>query len=864
MKFTKLLALAVFTLALLAFGFSYKVANAQVPSIKFPCTGDDTAENFHSLRPYQASPCGDADKALFCSNNLIFIEGFDMAGKGDCKERGYEGEFLCSPDYDVPSHDLTVELDDSDLPILGNTENVQNQQGGAEELDDAQKVNEYVSWYLSGVTGRAEYGDNPDKIIDYSGPIKKLLPSIIQDAQRIKSIDQTTEEFKFIEESDVAGEPGVEVSGVQRHNQIVVCADGSNAQPCPTSEELRLSDWRDGDLGIARSISNKLLDLIKTLPAWATGATGQIVLDATGEGAWNRRTPPLPWSDEEDKPFESDLLYRKAYNEWRGKSCLIIPTIDQLVCFDNPGVVNKWADLFPYVPLSSTVDKKGAEYLYTDPQIRGSGETEIANEKYGQVRNAPLYFAHTQEDKDLAELLNKTYMPEGVDSIPLPETTEENDCRVVDVRYNDGDDLFPGDPDEIQVPDVSYTITRTECKETVKLVCLPNCVGGPSVCCFEASSLSCPAEVTITLKTKTKSPWAEEIWKKTVADSGSTFRKIFPKVEEGAPVSCIANMPTQTGVTYTATNTLGSGAEFKVRDPGGGTSDNPKLYFPFIGSVYEYFLKGIQTALRPQGYGTPIKDGAMCAPRLPCGELPELPKASGACTLGGTSSRVGDIPQSLKDIVEAAAQTYQVPANLVLAVMYGEGAFNLPPYQKYEWTDENIKNWATCEPMPNCDSGTAADDDFLGFFQGTWDNISKNIAPDLQKLDPNRTEPDRCNLIDAVYGAAWDLKDSADGSPFFPSNAQCLGIPLNRATNSPSSCSWNDSQYESAIRVWEFGTGWGQTDLGFYTCATKPDSCATGGGQMAQCETDTETNFDTCPVGNNSHNQCLWDVAHGN
>jgi len=325
----------------------------------------------------------------------------------------------------------------------------------------------------------------------------------------------------------------------------------------------------------------------------------------------------------------------------------------------------------------------------------------------------------------------------------------------------------------------------------------------------------CNAEVILVVPTDIKVPNADEIYSTTVADSGSTFRKIFPKVEDGAPVTCIADIPAVTGVTYNAerSETPNKGTlEFKVKSyPEDGAGNNPELTFPHIGSVYEYFLKGIQTALRPKGYGEPIADGTLCKPSLACGELPELPKASGSCNLGGISSRVGDIPQSLKDIVSAAAETYKVPPNLILGIMYGEGLFNPG---RFDWTDENVKNWATCTPVPGCQ--TSGDDHFMGFNGNTWQNVAKKIKPDLQKLDPDRGEPNVCNLLDAVYGLAWNLYDSADGGMAF----QCFGKDLQASI--PSSCTWNDNQYISAIKIAENGYENG--------CFTLKNSCATGGG----------------------------------
>jgi hypothetical protein len=176
--------------------------------------------------------------------------------------------------------------------------------------------------------------------------------------------------------------------------------------------------------------------------------------------------------------------------------------------------------------------------------------------------------------------------------------------------------------------------------------------------------------------------------------------------------------------------------------------------------------------------------------------------------------------------------------------MYGEGLFNPG---RYSWTDANVKNWATCQKIPSCNE--SGDDNFMGFNGNDFANISKHIAPDLKKLDPTRKEPNVCNLLDTVYAVAWNLHDSADGGGGLPKS--CFGIDLKASV--PNSCTWNDNQYESAIKVHESG----------YTnyCLTKEGSCLTGGGLDAACATG-----DTCETKdvrylNPSHNACVWDIA---
>ena len=230
---------------------------------------------------------------------------------------------------------------------------------------------------------------------------------------------------------------------------------------------------------------------------------------------------------------------------------------------------------------------------------------------------------------------------------------------------------------------------------------------------------------------------------------------------------------------------------------------------------------------------------------IKCGELPKgLPKASGSCNLGSSGII---IPQSLKDIVNAAAQTYKTPPNLILGIMFGEGLFE---DGRFNWTDQNVKNWATCQKIPNCKE--SGDDNFMGFNGDDWVTVSKGIGDDLKKLDPTRKEPSPCNLLDAVYGVAWNLHNEADGGGGQPPT--CFNIPLK--ANIPTSCSWNDSQYASAIKASENGYDQG--------CFTREGSCLTGGGNDALCD----KGVDACETKDNrfdnpSHFACVWDVGHG-
>jgi hypothetical protein len=294
-------------------------------------------------------------------------------------------------------------------------------------------------------------------------------------------------------------------------------------------------------------------------------------------------------------------------------------------------------------------------------------------------------------------------------------------------------------------------------------------------------------------------------------------------------------MPGSTSVTYTGANASAG-----------------ELNIPHVGGISEYFLKGIQTLLRPKGYGEPISFGASESPES-CvgGSLPTLPEASGSCKLSslGTvgSANLSNLP-TLVGIVEAASQSYKVPPGLILGVMFGEGAFNIPG--KYDWTEANVKTWA-CSSMPNCSSTSDPTTGVVPFFQIYWNGLKDAV----KVVDPNR-EPNPCNLMDATFALAKDLSQSQNGSPAF-SGKTCYGISLNAGSGASGNCSWDNSDYETAYRIWTFGTQYNSTA----TCSTKPGSCATGGGFNSGC-----LGGDFCEKlgdsGNTSHNACVWNVAH--
>jgi hypothetical protein len=211
-KFVISVAVLPFTFYLLAFTFPI---HAQVPNPPIACDKVGNPE-FNSLRPYQASAtCNTqiANYASYCGNDLTFKDSITVNYPGSseyqtgCSESG--GKVNCNYVVPVTIQRLVINLSEADLPIMGNTEDVKNSQNSDDTLTQADKMSNYVSWYLNGVVNRAEYGTSANTdfdLVNFSGPLQKLLPNDILQAQRILSVENAKS---------------------SNHNQIVVCGQSN-------------------------------------------------------------------------------------------------------------------------------------------------------------------------------------------------------------------------------------------------------------------------------------------------------------------------------------------------------------------------------------------------------------------------------------------------------------------------------------------------------------------------------------------------------------------------------------------------------------------------------------------------------------
>ena len=516
------------------------------------CSSENSNEP-SSLRPYPGDPCNkEPSGALLCGNDLIVTDQITVsppAGFAGCQKN--EGDPKTTKDDTFNCQfetgrgfTLAVDTSKAELPIAGNTEN--------KDLTDVEKVNEYVSWYLNGVINRTENWPLTDKseadrskIIDFSGPIRKLLPLAIQNQAR-------TQQVEVAQGSDQT-----------RHNQLVYCTYGFDSI---------VPDWTQFpgpcDLG---AVGNAL--------AWLTGTKKELRLSD-----WSGKEPPK----EEDYPNFNE--YYKAFREWRGSTCLTVKIPERIpllnidipiiggkeffFCFDNPTQRNYWADLYPFIPFTSTEDRTGK--LTISQPIPTSTEVEVLNPLFKNVKASILYFPHLEEDKGLAELLQTTYKAKDLQEefSSMVASVAKGNCKFLQLRTNQGDSLKGTEASG----DFSYTAKF-------------NCTFARS-----ATSSACSKSVTFASQVKTQTPLVDEIWQKLVAGSASVVRRMFPKLGTGG-LGEVIDYPTSTKANYSASGAKVANAEAEI-------------YIPHLGGVSEYFLKGIQTLLRPKGFGEPITLGS--------------------------------------------------------------------------------------------------------------------------------------------------------------------------------------------------------------------------------------------------------------
>jgi hypothetical protein len=567
-KLKLFLFFSLFVLCTLSFVLLPKGAVAQIPSdTKIAC--DEISETeFHSLRPYQANiKCSSQmDKyATFCGNDLTLKDTITESypGSGDCTTAG--GKVTCKYTATV-SKPITIDLGGAELPIMGRTQDdVINSQNLDETLSDADKINNYVSWYLNGTNSKAEYPFSV-KVADYAGPINKLLPQEVAQQQRAQTVNAAKD---------------------TRHDQIVGCT-----------------------YGIEIPLLGKELGGIPG-PCYDSGLVSLLPQVKHRLTEWEKHLPPV----RSDPKYKNYIDYQKALEKWRGKACMVVKIPDLIpviggkgiiLCLDDLGNPNYYSALYPYIPLSSTEDVEGKikiDSVSSATNLVGSGAV-VTGVKFSKQTPSTLFFSHMEESNQLGQILQKTYIPKDADEVGSPTNiSTETSCKDVEVRSNAGDDLFAS-----QITGtLSYTATFSCVFKTIENVEPEDCVCVDGIytgdrcgslidkpCTVQPTIpdiQTCKKDIYIRLSTTSSSPQVDDVWSRLVAGPMAVFKRIYPKTNTAGSVGQIMDIAGGTNITYSGE---------------GISQSNTDLKIPHVGGISEYFLKGIQTALRPKGFGEAI------------------------------------------------------------------------------------------------------------------------------------------------------------------------------------------------------------------------------------------------------------------
>lgn len=304
----------------------------------------------------------------------------------------------------------------------------------------------------------------------------------------------------------------------------------------------------------------------------------------------------------------------------------------------------------------------------------------------------------------------------------------DGQCRVDNVRVNPGDDLLG--------PKITGSLQYTQ-KFTYRPIDTTKCnrEGSRSEpCCggYDAEKGRCTRPADVKLDTKGRmiagvnSPLLEELNKNLVVGDQSVFKRIYPK-----------NLPAEI-------KEIPSVADYKTSE---GTS---KLYFPHLGTIYDYFLKGIQKALRP------FIEGSQITKSGDCNDVAAQTKVQRMCpNFGGQESLNSPclINGELQKLIEDAANSAGIPPDILAAVVSIETRNGIFGLAKSDLSEPYLCSANDCGAM-------GATQLLTGF--GVQSSCSQAAGLDNWSTYACRTSQDQIpnpgNIHDSLYAGARMIK----------------------------------------------------------------------------------------------------------
>jgi hypothetical protein len=900
--------------------------------LMYPCD-NTTNDEFHPLRPYPASPCdplipekpSTPSNPHLPTNPLTFSCGTSINVGGSIQfprvNRNNLGSLPVFPETNPQSaepgtlyrcsgsatetnvctveratFEITLNLSNAQIPILGNTQT---------GLDDATKTNNYLSWYLNGSIQQSDQKEiNPnsptdiDRLINYSGPIKKLLP------YNMTALTQTHVNFGTAIYDTTSN------SGLNMLHRYLI------------NPPTRLDAFNPGPEVWQELLENIPLSSLEDITGEVTVSLISNQQPGQNGEAIPRSLPEGNYVIDETNPLNPAAITLNIKRD-----------TDSRIYFPHLRTINHLSET-----LASLSRPKNLGFLDVgNPEIprQKINDHQGLNSQYNATNDPPVRILYEYPGKPFVKTRNTEVIEPLPNEQPIPAPPpaftdftnwhntqdgkpQDQRCTISSARLtqnNLGDVLYgrqinatlgytqvfkyesydPGtqmcDDDSAQCSPTGGNGAQGSCCGGLTCTLQQNMPCDPSIPAGQAGSCPHPWEgqyrcvgggqgpflptqgrVAVFIKT----PLVDGIYNTLVSGKNSVMRRFLPRKPEDYPTQFdylageVRDDGSQdlTSTRYASTqvslSTFGQATRSITGTiaTAGDNSEPASLYFPRLGSLADYFLgattleqKNLQKLLRPKGFSSGsaiLPSGGSCNAT----SLPPLPPIDPSCN--NSPSGANDVACQinfsynsplLQQIFESAAAAYNVPVSVLVGIMYNEGGFNS------QWTDARV----LASAGPGCiDSTTCANISSSGaqgpwqFLSGTWDSSDAygrrigNASIDAGVTD--RTTTNRCNIVDATFAAAKVLSIGRSGTNY-PYDT-CAATTLNTGIGASTSCNWTNRDIVTASRQY---LGYCELEETCGYCAVRAgctlNNSTTPPSQGPRCYQRRTLNIATCTAG---------------
>lgn len=788
--------------------------------LRFHCR-QETSPEFHPLRPYPASPCdplipqklprADRDDSRlyltpYCAKSLNVwgrVPAPQIVDATNNQVLPYPGNlaaqdgvlYFCEGSFSQIcfirniSFNVTWDFSDSEFPILGNTQDY---------LNDHQKVNDYLDWYLNGTVQQSEQiALDPDsdtdmnRLVTFGGPVKKLLPydsqTNLKDILQTRNIGTDYRDYDvvnpvwpntpFSSQEDITSEATVSVYESLEGQPTAPQIDG---QIISIGLSIGSADSRlyFPHLRSSRALSDILSGMIRPSPNNISSTNNDVVTQVIRyhQGP----NPPIPGG--------ADSTTVQIAREY--------PLIE-------PGRVTRNTEVRENqpapAPLLIYAELMGDSGQRCDlPAPSKPGDDLVGRQINGVLSYVQLF----------------RYTPDIIIQDSCAAVGNPSNCR--DNCAFEGDDCSSSEPCCYGScpPEADFHCVYSD-PNNIVIECPTYltellCVGNNNPCRWEAYATFCPPWPGNTLlntgaraATFTKTPIVEKIYDTLIIGQQSVLRRFLPKpaTSAGEYLEGETDLNNAKEIATSANYSGNAISNFVVDDRvDAGNGGSGALYFPRLQSLFRHFLGGnldlnnnLQCLLRPFGQCQP--------PNLSCENVfDSFEENTGACGVCNADAELGPLARR---ILAMAGETFNVPAANIWTAMWHEGG-DWPIYGGFQ--DEDVRKWSTpewCggEPMPECDNNDPLTQPPFGWLERWFYEGSDPNWTAVQLVDPSRNTRERvsrCNFMDAAFATAKALRQ---GSAMW-ADTSC-SPPFTFDSSIPGTCAaWTNNKVAQSQRAY--------------------------------------------------------------